>query len=131
MLQDCASALEGVGLDSYVGFLHRDRPGRQSLALDMLEEFRAAIGDRLALSMINRIQVKAEDFKLSENGAVLVGDKVKKEILSEYQGRKQDEVQHTVIKEKVKIGLLFHVQSMLLARHIRGDMDFYPAYVWR
>ena len=131
MLQDCVSALEGVGLDSYVGFLHRDRPGRQSLGLDLLEEFRAALADRLVLSMINLQQVKTEDFKVSENGAVLLGDKLKKAILAEYQKRKQQEVWHPVIKEKVKVGLLFHVQAMLLARHIRGDIDFYPAYLWR
>ena len=81
--------------------------------------------------MINLQQVKTEDFKVSENGAVLLGDKLKKAILAEYQKRKQQEVWHPVIKEKVKVGLLFHVQAMLLARHIRGDIDFYPAYLWR
>jgi CRISPR-associated protein Cas1 len=131
MLQDCVSALEGVGLDSYVGFLHRDRPGRQSLGLDLIEEFRAVIADRLVLSMINLQQVKSGDFKVEENGAVMVGEKLKKVILAEYQSRKQDEVLHPIIKEKIKIGMLFHVQAMLLARHIRGDMDFYPAYLWR
>ena len=131
ILQDCVSALEGVGLDSYVGFLHRDRPGRQSLALDMMEEFRAMMGDRLVLSMINRNQVSADEFEVSENGAVCVGDKVKKKILAEYQSRKQDEIVHPVIGEKVKIGLLFHVQAMLLSRHIRGELDFYPAFIWR
>ncbi len=131
MNQDCVSALEGVGLDPYVGFLHRDRPGRQSLGLDIMEEFRSVLADRLVLSMINLQQVKTEDFKFEENSAVLVGEKLKKLILSEYQNRKQDEVVHPIIKEKVKIGMLFHVQAMLLARHIRGDIDFYPAYLWR
>ncbi len=131
MLQDCVSALEGVGLDPYVGFLHRDRPGRQSLALDMQEEFRAFVADRLVLSMINLQQLKADNFKVSENGAVLLGDKLIKEMLAEYQKRKQKEIQHPVIKEKVKIGLLFHVQAMLLARYLRGDLDYYPAYLWR
>jgi CRISP-associated protein Cas1 len=131
MHQDCVSALEGVGLDPYVGFLHRDRPGRQSLGLDLMEEFRAVLADRIVLSLINLQQVKVDDFKVEENGAVLVGDKLKKVILAEYQNRKQHEVLHPVINEKVKIGMLFHVQAMLLARHIRGDMDFYPAYLWR
>ena len=131
MLQDCVSALEGVGLDPYVGFLHRDRPGRQSLALDLEEEFRSVLADRLVLSMINLKQVKASEFTMSENGAVLLGDKLIKKILTEYHNRKQKEVLHPVIKERLQIGLLFHVQASLLARHIRGDMDYYPAYIWR
>lgn len=131
MLQDCVSALEGVGLDPYVGFLHRDRPGRQSLALDILEEFRACIGDRLALSLINLKQIKKSDFKYMENGAVQLSDSARKTLLSAYQKRKQESVQHPVLKEDVKIGLLFHTQAMLLSRFIRGDIDFYPAFVWR
>ena len=131
MLQDCVSALEGVGLDPYVGFLHRDRPGRQSLGLDMQEEFRAMLGDRLVLSLINRQQTRIKDFKIAENGTVLMGDELKKLILSEYHKRKQDEVHHPAIREKVKVGMLFHAQALLLSRHIRGDMDYYPAFVWR
>lgn len=131
ILQDCVSALEGVGLDPYVGFLHRDRPGRHSLALDILEEFRAFIGDRLALSLVNLQQVKKNDFQFTENGAVLLGDKVKKTLLTAYQKRKQEELCHPVLKEKVQIGLLFHTQALLLARYIRGDIDYYPAFVWR
>jgi CRISPR-associated protein Cas1 len=131
ILQDCVSALEAAGLDSYVGFLHRDRPGRQSLALDLMEEFRAMLGDRIVLSMINRQQVSVDDFEMSENGAVYIGDKVKKKVLAEYQSKKQNEIVHPVIGEKIRVGLLFHVQSMLLSRHIRGDLEYYPAYVWR
>jgi CRISPR-associated protein Cas1 len=131
ILQDCVTALEGVGLDPYVGFLHRDRPGRQSLALDMQEEFRAFLGDRLVLSLINRQQAKKEDFIIQENEAVLLGDGLKKTLLKEYQSRKQDKLYHPMIKENVKIGLLFHVQAMLLARHLRGDLDYYPAFLWR
>lgn len=131
ILQDCVTALEGVGLDPYVGFLHRDRPGRQSLALDIQEEFRAFLGDRLVLSLINRQQAKKEDFQIQENEAVLLGDGLKKKLLKEYQSRKQDKLYHPVIKENVKIGLLFHVQAMLLARHLRGDLDYYPAFLWR
>ena len=131
MLQDCVAALEGVGLDPFVGFLHRDKPGRHSLALDMQEEFRSVLADRLVLSLINLQQVKAKDFTVSESGAVLLGDKLIKLVLSEYQKRKQEEILHPVIKEKVKIGLLFHVQAMLLARHCRGDMEYYPAFIWR
>lgn len=131
MLQDCVSALEGVGLDPYVGFLHRDRPGRQSLALDIQEEFRAFIGDRLALSLINLKQLKKKDFVFTESGAVLLGDKVKKIVLASYQKRKQEELIHPILKEKVPIGLLFYTQALLLAKYIRGDIDYYPAFVWR
>ncbi|MCG8338714.1 MAG: type I-C CRISPR-associated endonuclease Cas1c [Proteobacteria bacterium] len=131
VLQDCVSALEGVGLDPYVGFLHRDRPGRQSLALDLLEEFRAFLGDRLALSMINLQQLKKSDFKFTENGAVLMSDEARKTLLSAYQKRKQETIKHPVLKENIKIGLLFHAQALLLSRHIRGDIDYYPAFLWR
>ncbi len=131
MLQDCVSALEGVGLDPYVGFLHRDRPGRQSLALDLLEEFRAFLGDRLALSLINLQQLKISDFKNTENGAVLMSDTARKTLLTAYQKRKQETLNHPILKEKIKIGLLFHVQTILLSRHIRGDLDYYPAFIWR
>ncbi|MBU2514677.1 type I-C CRISPR-associated endonuclease Cas1c [bacterium] len=131
MLQDCVSALEGVGLDPYVGYLHRDRPGRQSLALDLLEEFRAFLGDRLALSLINLQQIKKDDFQYSENGAVLMSDNARKALLTAYQKRKQEMLKHPILKENIKIGLLFHVQALLLSRHIRGDLDYYPAFVWR
>jgi len=131
MLQDCVSALEGIGLDPYVGFLHKDRPGRQSLALDLLEEFRAFLGDRLALSLINLQQVKKNNFRYSENGAVLMSDDARKTLLTAYQKRKQETIKHPILKEDVKIGLLFHTQALLLSRHIRGDLDYYPAFIWR
>ncbi|NQU62790.1 MAG: type I-C CRISPR-associated endonuclease Cas1 [SAR324 cluster bacterium] len=131
ILQDCVSALEGVGLDPYVGYLHRDRPGRQSMALDLLEEFRAFLGDRLALNLINMQQIKISDFRFSENGAVLMSDEARKTLLTAYQKRKQETLKHPILKEDVKIGLLFHTQALLLSRHIRGDLDYYPAFIWR
>ncbi len=126
---ECASALQAVGLDPYVGFLHRDRPGRASLALDMVEEFRAAWADRLVLTLINRRQVLEQDFIIEGSGAVRLTDDGRKKVLVAYQERKQDELVHPYLEEKVPIGLLPHCQSMLLARHIRGDMKAYPPYV--
>lgn len=131
MLQDVVSALEGVGLDPYVGFLHRDRPGRQSLALDLLEEFRTFIGDRLALTLINTQQLSISDFTLTESGAVMMSDNARKLLLTSYQKRKQETLKHPILKESVKIGLLFHIQALLLSRYIRGDMEYYPAFIWR
>lgn len=131
LMQDCASALEGVGLDSYVGFLHRDKPGRQSLALDLMEEFRSFVADRLCLSLINLRQIQSNDFSYKENGAVFISDSARKTVLTEYQRRKQESIYHPAIRENVKIGLLFHTQALLLARFIRGDLDYYPAFVWR
>jgi CRISPR-associated protein Cas1 len=128
---DARSALEGVGLDAYVGFLHRDRPGRPGLALDLMEEFRSFLADRLALSLINRQQMTKKDFKKSETGAVLMTDDARKELLTAYQKRKQEEIMHPYLKETLPIGILFHVQAMLLARYLRGDIDAYPAFVWR
>jgi CRISPR-associated protein Cas1 len=125
------SALETVGLDPAVGFLHRDRPGRPGLALDLIEEFRSVIADRLVLSLINRRQVTKNDFTTAANGAVTMSDSCRKTVLTEYQNRKQDEVFHPFIEEKIKIGLLFFVQANLLARHIRGDIDGYPPFFWR
>jgi len=128
---DCVSACEGVGLDPAVGFLHRDRPGRNSLALDMMEEFRCFLADRLTLSLINRGQVKGSDFKITETGGVQMNDKARKTVLSAYQDRKKEEVEHPFLKERAPIGLFFHLQAQLLARHLRGDIDFYPPFVWR
>jgi CRISPR-associated protein Cas1 len=128
---DVRSALETVGLDPAVGFLHRDRPGRPSLALDLMEEFRPVIADRLVLSLINRRQVDPKGFKQAENGAVVMDDATRKTVLVEYQSRKQDEVEHPYIEEKIPVGLLFFVQANLLARHIRGDIDGYPPFFWR
>ena len=131
LLHDCRSALETVGLDPAVGFLHRDRPGRPSLALDIMEEFRPFFADRLALSMINRSQVRSEGFVVSEGGAVRMDDETRKTVLVAYQKRKQEEIVHPFLGEKVEVGLLPHLQAMLMARHLRGDLDGYPPFVWR
>ena len=131
LAHDAASALEGVGLDPAVGFLHRDRPGRPSLALDLMEEFRPILADRLALSLVNRQQVRARGFRTTESGAVLMDDDTRKEVLRAYQARKQEEILHPFLGEKIPIGLLLHAQAMLLARHLRGDLDGYPAFIWK
>ncbi len=128
---DVRSALETVGLDPAVGFLHRDRPGRYGLALDLMEEFRSVIADRLVLSLINRRQVSRSGFKKAENGAVVMDQDTKKILLTEYQNRKQTEIYHPYIEEKIPIGLLFFIQANLMARFIRGDIDGYPAFFWR
>lgn len=129
LVHDVRSALECVGLDPAVGYLHRDRPGRPGLALDIMEEFRAVVADRLALSMINLGQVKPKGFRKLESGAVVMDDDTRKEVIISYQKRKQEEVEHPFLKEKMSAGLLWHAQSILLARHIRGDLDGYPAYI--
>lgn len=131
LAHDVRSALEGVGLDSYVGFMHRDRPGRPSLALDVMEEFRPCFADRLLLSLINRGQVSPKGFQKSESGAVLMTDETRKDLLTAYQARKQEEIMHPFLKENVKIGILFHVQAMMLARLLREDIDDYPPFFWR
>lgn len=131
LMHDVRSALESVGLDSYVGFLHRDRPGRASLALDMMEEFRPFFADRMVLSLINRSQVDVKGFKSSEAGAVLMSDDTRKELLVAYQKRKQEEIFHPYLKENVQIGILFHIQALLLARFLRGDIDGYPPFIWK
>lgn len=126
---ECASALQGVGLDPYVGFLHQDRPGRVSLALDLLEEFRASWADRFVLTLINRQQVKIKDFVVEASGAVRLTDDARKTVLIAWQERKQVEILHPYLEEQVPIGLLPHCQAMLLARHLRGDTEFYPPYL--
>ena len=131
LVHDIRSALETVGLDPAVGFLHRDRPGRPGLALDLMEEFRPFLADRLALSLINLRQVQAKGFKKSDTGAVLMSDDTRKTVLVTYQERKQEEIVHPFLDEKVTIGLLFHVQALLLARYLRGDLDGYPPFVWK
>ena len=130
VLHDVRSALETVGLDPQVGFLHRDRPGRPSLALDIMEEFRPFIADRLCLSLINLGQVKKSGFNTTQTGAVILDDETRKTLLVAYQNRKQDEIIHPFLNEKVSIGMLFHIQAQLLARHIRGDLDGYPPFLW-
>ena len=131
VMHDVRSALESAGLDPAVGFLHRDRPGRPGLALDLMEEFRPFIADRLTLSLINLSQVQKKGFKKSESGAVLMDDDTRKIVLVAYQKRKQDEIMHPFIEEKVTIGLLFHMQALLLARYLRGDLDGYPPFIWK
>ncbi len=126
---ECASALQGVGLDPYVGFLHQDRPGRSSLALDLLEEFRAPWADRFVLTLINRKQIQPKDFITEASGAVRLTDDGRKNLLTAWQERKQVEIMHPYLDEKVPIGLLPHCQAMLLARHIRGDTEYYPPYL--
>ncbi len=131
LAHDVASALEGVGLDPAVGFLHRDRPGRPGLALDIMEEFRPFLADRLALSLVNLQQIKGKGFNKTETGAVMMDDKTRKEVLVSYQKRKQEEIQHPFLGEKVAIGLLPHCQAMLLARYLRDDMDGYPPFIYK
>jgi len=131
LMHDVRSALESVGLDPAVGFLHRDRPGRPGLALDMMEEFRPFLADRLTLSLINLNQVQGKGFTQSESGAVLMDDETRKAVLVAYQKRKQDEIYHPFIEEKVTVGLLFHMQALLLARFLRGDLDGYPPFIWK
>jgi CRISP-associated protein Cas1 len=131
LTHDVRSALECVGLDPAVGFLHRDRPGRPGLALDMMEEFRPFIADRLVLSLINLRQVQVKGFVKTETGAVLMDDTTRKTVLIAYQERKREEILHPFIDEKIQIGLLYHVQAMLLARYLRGDLDGYPPFIWK
>lgn len=128
---ECASALNGVGLDPYVGFLHQDRPGRKSLALDLMEEFRAPLADRFVLTLLNRGQIKVNDFVVEASGAVRLKDEIRKELLKAYQERKQEEIMHPYLEEKIPIGLLPHAQALLLARHLRGDLALYPPYIVR
>ena len=131
VMHDVCSALETVGLDPAVGFLHRDRPGRYGLALDLMEEFRPFIADRLAISLINLCQVQAKGFQKKESGAVWMDDDTRKAVLVAYQKRKQEEIMHPFLNEKVTIGLLFHTQALLMARYLRGDMDNYPPFIWK
>jgi CRISPR-associated protein Cas1 len=128
---DVRSALETVGLDPAVGFLHRDRSGRPGLALDIMEEFRSVICDRLVLTLINRHQVEKRGFIKAASGEVVMNDDTRKVVIGEYQNRKKKEIDHHYIKEKVPIGLLFFIQANLMARHIRGDIDGYPPFFWR
>lgn len=128
---DVASALESVGLDPYVGFMHTLRPGRTSLALDMMEELRAYLGDRLVLSMINRKQVTKKDFIRQGDESFVMTDDCRKELLSTWQKRKKETIEHPYLKEKISIGLLPYTQAMLLARFLREDLDDYPVFLMR
>jgi CRISPR-associated protein Cas1 len=131
LASDVASALEGVGLDPAVGLLHRDRPGRMSLALDLMEELRPYLADRLALSLVNRQQIHGKGFTTTASGAVRMNDETRKELLIAYQKRKQEEIVHPFLNEKIAVGLIPHVQALLLARHLRGDIDGYPPFFWK
>lgn len=131
LAHDAAAALETVGLDPYVGFLHRDRPGRVSLALDMMEELRAVYADRFVISLINKREVNAGGFTQMENGAVTMDDDTRKNILKAWQSKKQEEIRHPFLQEKIEWGLVPYAQAMLLARFIRGDLDGYPAFLWK
>jgi CRISPR-associated protein Cas1 len=131
LVHDVVSSLEGVGLDPAVGYLHRDRPGRPGLALDLMEEFRPVLADRLALSLVNRQQVKGKGFTTTETGAVMMDDETRKTVLVAYQKRKQEELRHPFLDEQIAVGLLPHAQAMLFARYLRGDIDGYPPFFWR
>ncbi|WP_353894168.1 type I-C CRISPR-associated endonuclease Cas1c [Proteinivorax hydrogeniformans] len=128
---DVAASLESVGLDSYVGFLHRDRPGRASLALDVMEEMRGIFADRFVISLINKKIVNEEDFITKESGAIIMTDMCKKKFLKYWQERKQDKINHPYLGEKISWGLVPHAQAMLLARYLRGDLDEYPPFLWK
>ena len=129
--KEISGALQGVGLDPQAGFLHADRPGRDSLAQDILEEFRAWWADRLALSLINRGQLKTDDFVCESSGAVSLKDDARKRLFHSLQSKKQEKIVHPFLQEEVEIGLLPHIQAMLLARHLRGDLVEYPPFLMR
>lgn len=131
LANECAAALMTVGLDPYVGFLHQDRPGRASLALDLMEELRSTYADRFVLTLINRKEVKAADFITKENGAVLLTDDGRKTILNAWWKRKKEQLTHPYLEEKIEWGLVPYVQALLLARYIRGDLDEYPVFLWK
>ena len=131
VVHDCRSALETVGLDPAVGFLHRDRPGRPSLALDLMEDLRPVFADRLALTLINRRQLVARDFETAVSGAVTLREDARKTVVVAYQERKKDELVHPFLKEKTTLGLVPFLQANLMARHLRNDLDGYPPFLWR
>lgn len=129
LAHDCRSALESCGLDPQCGYLHRDRPGRPSLALDLMEEFRSVLADRAAITLLNRKQIQSKDFIVHQTGAVQLKDDSRKTVLQHWQERKQREITHPLTEEKTTIGLLPHIQARLLARHLRGDLDAYPPFL--
>ena len=131
LAHDCASALESVGLDAYVGYLHRDRPGRESLALDLMEELRPCFADRFVLTLINNRVLKAIDFDFRESGAVLLTDTGRRTFLQKWQERKKETISHPFLEENLPWGLVPYVQSLLLARYLRGDLDDYPPFLWK
>lgn len=125
------SALESVGLDPYVGYLHTERPGRASLSLDLIEELRAVLADRFVLSLINKKMVSGKSFVRKENGAVLMNDEARRKILTEWQNKKKETLTHPYLQEKIEWGMVPYVQAMLLARYLRGDLDGYPVFLWK
>ena len=131
LVSECRHALECVGLDSYVGFMHTERPGRPSLALDLMEELRPHFADRFVLSLINRNEITPSDFNTQESGAVLLSDEARKNFLSAWQQRKKEIINHPFLKEKLEWGIVPHVQALLLSRTIRGDLEQYPPFLWK
>lgn len=131
LTNNIVSALECVGLDPYVGYLHTDRPGRASLALDLIEEFRAVLADRFVLSLINKKIVSGKGFAKKENGAVLMNEELRKKVLTEWQNKKKEIITHPFLKEKIEWGMVPFVQATLLARYLRGDLDGYPVFLWK
>lgn len=131
LAHDARAACESCGLDAAVGFLHRDRPGRPGLALDLMEEFRPFLADRLAVSLVNRQQVRPAGFQRTESGGVVMDDATRRLVITAYQERKQETLTHPFLGEKTTIGLLVHLQARLLARYLRGDLDAYPPFIWK
>ena len=131
LVHDIRAALEGQGLDPQVGYLHRDRPGRPSLALDMMEEFRSVLADRLALTLVNRGQLRAQGFQRLDGGGVVMDDSTRRTVITAWQERKRDERRHPFLDEIAPLGLFWHLQALLLKRHMRGDLDGYPPCLWR
>ena len=131
LAHDCASALESVGLDAYVGFLHRDRPGRQSLALDLMEELRPCVVDRFVLTLINNRMMKRSDFEYRESGGVFLTDDARRIFLQRWQERKKENITHPFLSEKMPWGMVPYVQALLLARYLRKDLDTYPPFLWK
>jgi CRISP-associated protein Cas1 len=131
LTHDARSACESAGLDAAVGFLHRDRPGRPGLALDLVEEFRSVMADRLALTLINRQQVRASGFMVTESNGVVMDEETRKAVILAYQERKREEITHPFLGDRTTVGMLLHLQARLFARHLRGDLDAYPAFIWK
>lgn len=131
LANECTAALLSVGLDPYVGFFHVDRPGRKSLALDLMEEFRSCYADRFVLTLINNQVIKENDFYIQDTGAVLFKNDAKKKFIAKWQERKRTEIMHPFLKEKIPWGLVMYTQALLLARYLRGDLDQYPPFFWR
>lgn len=131
LAHDCACALESVGLDAYVGFLHRDRPGRTSLALDLMEELRPCMADRFVLTLINNRMIHSTDFLKTESKAVLLTDAGRKTFIKSWQEKKKETLTHPYLGEKLPWGMIPYIQALLLARHLRGDLDAYPPFIWK